>query len=168
MTTKRVWVLILAAFCLVAALAAAQSKAQAGFDRLKNLVGEWEGTGANNQQISVSYRLVSNDSALEETLHAGKDETMITMYHLDGDRLMATHYCAAGNQPRMVAAQDAKSPNAFSFQFLDATNMANPDVGHMHSLVVTLLDKDHFTQQWTWKEKGKEDRWEVFRLTRKK
>lgn len=40
--------------------------------------------------------------------------------------------------------------------------------GHVSALVATLLDKDHFTQQWTWRESGKENRWEVFKLTRRK
>jgi hypothetical protein len=157
-----------AALCLAAAQAPAESKAQASFDRLKTLVGEWEGTAGNSQQAAVSYRLVSSGSALEETLHVGKDETMITVYHLDGDRLMLTHYCAAGNQPRMVATPDPNNPNILAFKFLDATNMPSPDAGHMRNLTVTLADKDHFTQQWGWREKGKEDKWELFKLTRKK
>ena len=31
-------------------------------------------------------------------------EDMISMFNLDGDRVVLTHYCAAGNQPRMVAS----------------------------------------------------------------
>jgi hypothetical protein len=168
MRTKRIVLLTSAALCLATAQAPAQGKAQASFDRLKTLSGEWEGTAGNNQAASVSYRVVSNGSALEETLHVGKDETMITVYHLDGDRLMVTHYCAAGNQPRMVATPDPNNPNMFAFKFLDATNMSGPDAGHMRDLVVTLLDRDHFTQQWTWREKAKEDKRELFKLTRKK
>jgi hypothetical protein len=168
MKTRSIVLLTSAALCLAAAHAPAQSKAQASFDRLKTLVGEWKGTAGNNQQASVSYRVVASGSVLEETLHVGKEETMITVYHLDGDRLMVTHYCAAGNQPRMVATPDPNNPNIFAFKFLDATNMSSPDASHMRNLVVTLVDKDHFTQQWTWREKGKEDQRELFKLTRKK
>jgi hypothetical protein len=154
--------------CLAALPAATQTRPQAGFDRLKALAGEWEGKSSDGQPLIVSYRIVSNGSVLQETLNVGKSETMVTMYHLDGDRLMVTHYCAAGNQPRMVASPDPNNPNVFSFEFLDVTNLASKDAGHMRNLVVTLVDKDHFTQQWSWSEKGKEERMELFKFTRRK
>jgi hypothetical protein len=118
--------------------------------------------------VTATYRVVSNGSALEETLHVGKEETMVTMYHLDGDRLMVTHYCAAGNQPRMVAPPDPKNPNVIAFRFLDVTNLAGKDAGHMRDLVVTFIDADHFTQQWSWSEKGKAEKMDLFKFTRRK
>jgi hypothetical protein len=39
---------------------------------------------------------------------------------------------------------------------VDVTNLSASDAGHMRKLVVTFGDKDHFTQEWTWREKGKE------------
>ncbi|MBI1750665.1 MAG: hypothetical protein HY234_05505 [Acidobacteria bacterium] len=161
-------VLLVAMLALLIAPAAAQSKAQAGFDRLKTLVGEWEGIAGNNKPASASYKLTSAGSALVETLVTEGDETMVTIYHLDGDRLMVTHYCAAGNQPRMVGTPDPANPNVIAFKFFDATNLPSPDAGHMRNLTVTLVDKDHFTQQWSWREKGKEVKWDLFKLTRKK
>ena len=166
MRTERMLALILAAFSLAAQTA--PGNAQAGFDRLKTLVGEWQGAIASGQTAAASYRLVSNGSALEETLQVGKEETMITMYHLDRDRLMVTHYCAAGNQPRMVMTPDPNTPNVFAFKFLDVTNLSSEQSGHMRDLVVTLIDKDHFTQQWVWREKGKDDKMELFKWTRKR
>ncbi len=152
---------------LLAGPASGQSKAQASYDKLKTLVGEWEGTASNGKPANVSYKLMSGGSALVETLTAGGEETMVTIYHLDGDRLMVTHYCAAGNQPRMVGAPDSNNPNVITFKFLDATNLSSSEAGHMRSLVVTLVDKEHFTQQWSWREKDK-DIIEVFHFTRKK
>jgi hypothetical protein len=116
----------------------------------------------------VSYRVISNGSVLEETMKNGTEDMMVTIYHLDGDRLMVTHYCGAGNQPRMVATPDPAKPNVFAFKFLDATNLSGTQVGHMRDLVLTLLDNDHITQQWTWREKDKEDKMELFKLARKK
>ena len=166
MKATRIVLFLIAVLGLVAAPATAQSKAQATFDRLKTLAGEWEGSlaGATSR---VSYRVISNGSVLEETMKNGEEDTMITIYHLDGDRLMVTHYCGAGNQPRMVAALDPKTPNVVAFKFLDATNLSSPDAGHMRNLVVTLVDKDHLTQQWSWHEKSKDDRMELFKFTRK-
>jgi hypothetical protein len=157
--------LILASLSLAAAQTA-PGKAQAGFDRLKTLVGEWKGTAGTGQTATLSYRLVSNGSALEETMNVGKEETMITMYHLDRDRIMVTHYCAAGNQPRMVTTPDSNTPDVFSFKFLDITNLSDSQIGHMRDLVLTLVDKNHFTQQWVWREKGTEEKMELFKWTR--
>ena len=54
-------------------------------------------------EVRISYRLVSNGTTLMETMDSGHDTSMVTMYHVDGSRILATHYCAAGNQPRMAA-----------------------------------------------------------------
>ena len=161
-------VLVVAALCLVVAQGGlAQSKAQASFDKLKTLAGNWEGT-AGGLVSKVSYRVISNGSVLEETMQNGAEDPMVTIYHLDGDRLMVTHYCGAGNQPRMVAAPDPKHPNVFAFKFLDATNLSSTQEGHMRDLVLTIVDKDHITQQWTWHTQNKEEKMELFKLARTK
>jgi len=88
------------------------------------------------------------------------------MFNLDGDRLLMTHYCAVGNQPRMVAgpSPDGKT---FTFSFLDATNLATPDASHMNHLVISRLDANHHTEEWVYNDHGKEMK-EVFDLWRKK
>jgi hypothetical protein len=159
-------VLIVAVLCMMAPPAMSQSKAQTSFDRLKTLVGEWEGSLAGSTS-KVSYRLISNGSVLEETMKSGTEDTMVTIYHLDGDRLMVTHYCGAGNQPRMVTMPDPNKPNVFAFKFLDATNLSSTQEGHMRDLVLTMVDKDHITQQWTWHAQNKEEKMELFKFTRK-
>ena len=49
---------------------------------------------------------------------------VLTVFHLDGDRLILTHYCMAGNQPRMQATSYDAKKGEIRFQFLDATNLA--------------------------------------------
>ena len=92
-------------------------------------------------------------------------EDMITMFHLDNDRLLMTHYCGAGNQPRMQAttSPDGKT---ITFDFVDGTNLASPEIGHMHRMVLSLLDANHHTEEWTYSDHGKETK-EVFDLRRK-
>jgi hypothetical protein len=43
----------------------------------------------------------------------------------------------------------------FSFSFVRATNLASPEDGHMHHLTLTLQDRSHLTEQWTWMDHGK-------------
>src|SRR5262245_36193612 len=76
--------------------------ATASFDAMKALEGKWTGKNSKGEAVSVSYELVANGTALVETLH-GMNEIMTTVYHTDGSNLMMTHYCGAGNQPRMRA-----------------------------------------------------------------
>ena len=92
---------------------------------------------------------------------------MVTMYHPDGSRIMMTHYCAGGNQPRMRAHVPKGDVDRIAFSFVDATNLPDPKVEHMRSLVVRFEDADHFTQEWTHRKAGKDEKG-VFRYVRKK
>ncbi|HEU4402426.1 MAG TPA: hypothetical protein VFT43_10010 [Candidatus Polarisedimenticolia bacterium] len=146
----------------------AEQKVAPGWDRLKSLVGEWQGSGKNGKTVNLSYRLVSGGTVLMETIDAGGgEENMVTMYHPDGDHLMMTHYCAANNQPRM-RAEKSNDPRSISFNFVDATNMAGANTPHMHHLVMTFPDDDHLTEKWTFRDNGKDAMEEVFTLARKK
>ena len=126
------------------------------FEKMKALVGEWRGTSMDGKPATLTYTLVSNNSALMERLAMGGDSEMVTLYHPDGDHLMMTHYCSAHNQPRMRSnAVDAGGRN-ITFDLVDVTNLSAPDAGHMKRLVVTFADNDHFTQEWTWTQQGKD------------
>ena len=96
----------------------------------------------------------------------GHGEQMISMIHFDGaNRLLLTHYCAVGNQPRMqaTASPDGKT---ITFNFLDATNLNSSQTGHMDHVVIAMLDPNHHTEEWNFSDHGKPTK-EVFDLTRK-
>jgi hypothetical protein len=150
-----------------AASVLAASKSQPQFDRIKSLAGTWVGKGADGRPVHIHYKLVSGGSVVMESIFEKADEEMITLYHLDGDHLMMTHYCTAHNQPRMRADPAGADPNTIKFKFVDATNLASPNAGHMHAHAITWKDSDHVAQQWTWRENGKE-RVETFDLVRQK
>src|SRR2546428_10564801 len=133
-----------------------QSPAQAGFEKLKTLVGSWEGKKTDGRPVNVSYKLVSAGSALMETIGPGVEPEMVTVYHQDGGRLLLTHYCAAQNQPRMTSTPSAGAIRGLTFSFLDATNPSGHNAGHMHKDVFTFGGGDHITQQWEWREKSPE------------
>jgi len=140
-----------------AAAPEALNAAQA-FDKLKTLAGRWVATTGEGVQGETVYELTSNGSALIEhmTENGPEHTTMVTVYHLDGQRLLLTHYCAAQNQPRMRAVSYSPETGTLSFEFLDATNLAGPDAGHMHRVVYKFADADHVTAQWTWRQNGNE------------
>ena len=145
----------------------AQSRATAGFEKLKSLVGEWQGTTPDDRTVDVTYQLISGGTALMETLQSPNEPEMVTIYHLDGDRLMVTHYCSIGNQPRLVAQVPAGEIKSLNFTLLEVTNLTKPSAGHICSLGVAFEDRDHLKQTWAYRQDGK-DVAETFNLKRKK
>jgi hypothetical protein len=149
---------------LAATAAFAQSDAHETFNHLKSLSGNWEGKTGNGKGLKVTFRSTSGGSALMSEILG--EENMITMFTMDNDRLLATHYCAVGNQPRMQASMSPDG-KTITFTFVDATNLATPKAGHMDHLVITIPDADHHTEDWTFIQDGKEMK-EHFDLTRSK
>jgi hypothetical protein len=135
------------------------ARSAAAFERLRGLAGTWKGEfgmgeSKTTNQTEVRYRVTSGGSAVEEVLFGGTDHEMVTMYHLDGPRLLLTHYCAAGNQPTMVLLP-GDDPAVLRFDFLRATNLKGPDDGHMHEAVIELPAPDRLRATWTYWEGGK-------------
>jgi hypothetical protein len=141
-------------------LAFAQSDAQKSFDKLKTLAGVWEGHVTTVPQqdeiegklMQVSLRATSMGNALmHEMTGAGRPDDPITMLYLDGDRLLLTHYCDAGNRPRM-AGKMSPDGKTVEFAFLDVDG--STQYGHMHHAVFTVIDANHHTEDWTYMMPG--------------
>jgi hypothetical protein len=139
--------------CSVAARAN-NSVAPAAFEQLKTLVGEWEGSNSAGK-VTATYTLVSGETALMERLKSANEPEMITMYTVDGDHILITHYCSAGNQPQMKTETMTGKADKYTFTLLRVNGMKSPNEAHMVGLVLTLSDKDHLTQEWTYQDKGK-------------
>jgi len=153
-------------FIVMTSFALAGEGAKENFEKIKSLTGEWEGKNPEGKMVLVTYEVVSNGSAVMERMQSGKDPNMITMFHLDGDHLMLTHYCSAMNQPRMRST-GSEEENVIMFSLLDVTNLSKPAAGHMQKLILTFKDEDHLVTQWTFVEDGKEHS-APFNLVRKK
>ena len=145
----------------------AQSKAAVDFERLKALAGDWQALGPNGLEVAINYQLVSGGNAVMETRVPVGEPSMVTVFHLDGEQLMMTHYCSIGNQPRMRAEPSTLGSETLRFSFLDATNLSSPPEGHMRALSFTWRDDGQFQQVWTWRQDG-QDQPNVFQLSRKK
>ena len=166
MRNTRLVLMVLAALFALPALSSSTSKSQPEFEHMKLLAGDWTGKTSNGTMIRYNYKIVSAGSAVMESIDEGGSQ-MVTLYYLDGDRLMLTHFCSANNQPRMQSDAATSTPDAIKFTFVDVTNLPSPDAGHMQGHVLTWKDANHIIQQWTWREKGQE-RVESFELHRGK
>jgi hypothetical protein len=129
----------------------------AAFDRLKTLVGDWKGVykGAEGtMEGKAQFKVVSGGSAIVLSMDEGEAGEMITVFHPDGQTaMMATHYCSAQNQPRLRLAK-MTSPNQLVFEFVDGVNI-DPKQHSMKKLVITIVDADHHTAEWTSEADGK-------------
>src|ERR1043165_3848217 len=124
------------------------------FERLTSLVGDWKGT-QDGTEIKLTYTLTARGSALMEEFRAG-ETVMVTMFTVDGDHLIATHYCSAGNQPQMMTKVITDpSAKSLTFELAHAYGMKTPGDWHNTGLTVTLDDDRHLTEVWTYEYKGK-------------
>jgi hypothetical protein len=134
-------------------LAFAQSDAQKSFDKLKTLAGSWQGA-YEGKPMQATLRVTSMGNAIVHEMKGSGPDDPITMFYLDGDRLLLTHYCDAGNRPRMVGemSPDGKT---LEFDFLDVGNYSSSQGGHMQHAVFTFIDANHHTEDWTFMLEGK-------------
>jgi hypothetical protein len=144
-----------------------QADAQTSFTMRKNLAGTWQGSVTTNPPQSdmgqgtlteVSMRVTSRGNALVHEMKAAgtpddpaKYDHPVTMLYLDGGRLLLTHYCDAGNRPRM-AARTSPDGKTVEFDFLDVAG--GTQYGHMHHAVFTIIDPNHHIEDWTYMMPG--------------
>ncbi len=126
------------------------------WESIKSLVGEWDGyhlEGGKKVATHISVRMTGDGSAVMHVIDAGTPHEMVTMFYMDKETLMATHYCSAHNQPRFEALA-SPDPKKVAFGFKDGTNI-RPGDGHMARLVITLVDADHHNEDWGYDLGGK-------------
>ena len=160
--------LLMAAFSLGEGTGpAATTPARAAFERFRGLEGVWRGESSKGWKEDVRFRTIAGGSAVvESSFDAHPGETMLTLFTMDGARLRLTHYCVAGNQPRLEATSFEDSGRSVTFTFVDGGNLPSRDRGHMDKAVFQFDDADHVTARWTWYQEGKERWLEDIRLTR--
>lgn len=129
------------------------------FDRFKSLEGVWIGTSTKGWKEETTVRTIAEGSVVQLTsFDAHPNETMLTLVHMDVDRLLITHYCVAKNQPRLQLTAVKDEGRTAIFTFLDGTNLPSREKGHMDKAVFRFRDENHYTTQWTWYQDG-EERW---------
>lgn len=135
-------------------------------EQFKSLAGEWEGKDNRGTLVRASYEALASGVVMERLEPEGQPP-MMTMYSLDGDHILAIHFCSAGNEPILKTAPVRAATGKYDFVIERAYGMKSPDELHMVELVVTLVDNDHFTQAWSNLDHGKRST-HTISLSRKK
>ena len=117
------------------------------FERLKALVGTWQGKadfGQGEVDMTVQYRLLAGGTVLEERSFPGTPQEMVTMFYDNKEgKLALTHYCILGNRPAMVLhSADSKS---LKFSFDENCGINTSKEPHMHALKLTFEDANTLT-----------------------
>ncbi len=112
------------------------------FDFLKQLEGTWTGTGPGEAGESLfEFRVTAGGHAVEEREMIGTPMEMLTIYHMQGRDLVATHYCVLGNQPHLTAAKQVVDSTLAFVCDGSPGNTRSHDDEHVHRWAM-LLDPD--------------------------
>jgi len=138
-------------FLTVNAHAAETVKAAEAFAHLKSLAGTWNGHAMtpDGPSASVSYRLTAGGTAVMETLFGGTPHEMLTLYTLNGDDIVATHFCGADNQPVMKLDKSKSSPDRLVFSFVSVDGEHAKDHPHVHDGFIHFAGTDQMDASWS-------------------
>lgn len=159
--------LLAAAQSPVPAAPAGKADPKAAFERLKGLAGEWGGNVKGAGPATVTWRVISGGSAVVESLFPGEPQEMMTVYHLDAGRLVATHYCGLGNQPRFELGPKSTADELF-LDFTGGANLKAEKDTHMHSGRIKFVGADRLETEWSLWQGGQQAGAHVFELSRKR
>ena len=142
--------------------------------KLTALEGEWimlDENGGETGVVGASFRLTSAGSVLAETMlpNSPDGHEMLNTYHADGERVLMTHYCAAGNQPRMEV-RTTDDENRLELRFESITNLSSAQDHYMHHAEYIWRGEDRLTTRWYSMKDGKitEESPVIFELKRRK
>jgi hypothetical protein len=140
------------------------------FERMKKLVGVWEGNadmGKGMEALRVTYELTSAGNAIVERFAAGQPHEMVTVYYDFNGQLAMTHYCSLGNQPHMELQNPGESTMMFVLSEKNS-GLATLTEMHMHALTISIDGKDSIMQTWSLYDKGAKKSDVVVKLARVK
>ena len=147
----------------------APQPAAAALAALKALEGEWldaDGTFGSKGAVAARYHVTGRGTTVVEAFPVDTPHEMVTVYHAEGDDLVLTHFCTAGNQPRMRAKTfDGK---VLQFAFDGGSNLDPAVDSHMHAVTLRFVGPDEIVAEWTNWAGGKSDHASSFRVTRKR
>jgi hypothetical protein len=163
--------IVIVSLASLTAAVGAQSKSPAaqGFDRLKALEGDWidaDGIFGEKGKVAVTYRVTGAGHTVVETFPVGTPYEMVTIYHLDGNEIVLTHYCTSNTQPQMKSK--GLQGNVLAFDFAGGSNIDPKITSHMHAAKFEFVSADEIKGTWENWNNGKSDHAATFRIIRKK
>ena len=115
---------------------------------------EHGGVAPGGNRATVSVKTKAAGSAVVHTYAQGTPGEMETIFHMDGDQLLLTHYCALQNAPVLKFVKTNK-PGELKFEFLGGTNFDPKVDAHLHESTFQIKDKDTIEQSSTVFANGK-------------
>jgi len=145
---------------LVAHSAFAATDAAAAFNAFRGLQGTWaiESNG-KSMTIEMTYEVGSKASIVTEQF--GKE---LSVFYRDGKDLLMTHFCNAGNQPRLKLKENGAA-GSYEFEMFDITNLPDPAAAHVQRIVYKITDDKHLELEIVWKN-AKSESSEKYTLTK--
>lgn len=129
----------------------ASDTTKASFEKLKTLAGTWQMENPEKKgewNDAITFSVTSGGNVVREIMFAGAPHEMTNTYHLDGDSVVVTHYCAVGNQPTMRATTSNQNGNTMHFVFDHVSNYTGSDQTVMCDLTLTLNSQDTINENW--------------------
>ncbi len=143
---------------------------QAMLGEIAKLVGPWEMSDEEGKKhLTATFAVTAGGSAVREIMFPGDAHEMTNLYHMDGTSLVLTHYCAAGNQPRMVASsvRETDSGTVFHFDIDSVSNLRESHDHYMGNMTLTILKDGGLLQEWrSYQRDGKLSDPAIFKLSR--
>jgi hypothetical protein len=144
-------------------------KHKAMFDKFKALEGSWQTQSTKGWEDKSTFKTIAGGSCvMEQEFENNPAMAMVTMYYLNGETLMLTHYCVAKNAPRLKATEISDDLKTVTFTFVDGANLPSRDKGHMDKALFAFTGQDTYTTKWTWYQDGKEQWMEEVKCQRAK
>ena len=123
------------------------------FELLKGLAGQWTDPeakpGAPGPVKSIQFMIASGGTVVEEVQFPGSPHEMRSLYYMEGNDLVMTHYCGIGNQPHMRLDTAKSTPSQLVFDFVSGTNMDPAKDLHVHSGWIKPDGGDRLEAEWT-------------------
>ena len=127
-------------------------KPSQAFETLKTLLGDWQVTHDHGRISTVNYKMSCNNTVMVETWALKPGIDSLTLYHMDGDDFIATHYCPLGNQPRLLFT--GLTGVKYKFKTQSITNLTNPTHDHCRAFDFEIIDGDTIKRNETYAEEN--------------
>lgn len=106
--------------------ASSPSLAEEQFAKIVSWEGRW--TVAETDALEIVFESTARGKTMVERWETAAGLHSITVYHVNGEHVVATHYCPQGNQPRLASVTGDETKIAFAFR--DITGL---DAGESHT-----------------------------------